>query len=274
MRNINYKLILSDFDGTLSASDNRVPEEVKLAVAEYVNCGGVFAVCTGRMLCSILPRVRALGLKGLVAAYQGTVIADIESGEIIRRDALSYSDVAEVCAYIETLGFSINAYSDEVLYTDIRKGDEYLEKYEEITGVEAVSIADKMSDYVVRRRLDCQKIACLVAPEKRGYLYEKLAAKFNSRFDVTCSAKVLVEVSPLQNNKGEALRFIAEHYGIPLTSTVAIGDNFNDVSMIKTAAVGVAVANGETALKEAADYITVTNNECAVAKIIEKFGLV
>ena len=55
---------------------------------------------------------------------------------------------------------------------------------------------------------------------------------------------------------------------------IAIGDNFNDVSMIKTAAVGVAVANGESALKEAADYITVTNNECAVAKIIEKFGFV
>ncbi len=76
MRKINKKLIVSDFDGTLLNSSHTISEKVKKAINEYVANGGIFAVCTGRMLKSILPRVRELGLKGLVVAYQGSVIAD------------------------------------------------------------------------------------------------------------------------------------------------------------------------------------------------------
>ena len=77
MKKIYKKLIVSDFDGTLITSSHNIPDRVSSAIQEYVECGGVFAVCTGRMLRSILPRVRQLGLKGLVVAYQGSVIAEI-----------------------------------------------------------------------------------------------------------------------------------------------------------------------------------------------------
>ena len=84
MKKINYKLIVSDFDGTLIDDNQQIPQKVVNAINEYVACGGIFAVCTGRMLRSILPRVRELGLKGLVIANQGAVIADIESGNVIK----------------------------------------------------------------------------------------------------------------------------------------------------------------------------------------------
>ena len=99
-----------------------------------------------------------------------------------------------------------------------------------------------------------------------------LLEKFGSEFDVTCSAQVLVEVSPLNDNKGEALKFIASHYGVTMDSTVAVGDNLNDLPMIKQAGVGVAVGNAVRELKDAADIVTVSNNDGAVAKIIEKYG--
>ena len=105
---INKRLIVSDFDGTLITDEQEIPQEVRTAINEYVECGGIFAVCTGRMLRSILPRVRELGLKGLVVAYQGTVIAEIESGKIIKNGSLENSDVVEICRYIEELGFNIN----------------------------------------------------------------------------------------------------------------------------------------------------------------------
>ncbi len=91
---------------------------------------------------------------------------------------------------------------------------------------------------------------------------------------MTCSADVLVELSPLGDNKGEALLYIARHFNIPPESTVAVGDNLNDMAMIKTAQIGVAVGNAVEELKECADYVTVTNNEGAVAKMIEKFGFI
>ena len=74
------------------------------------------------------------------------------------------------------------------------------------------------------------------------------------------------------DNKGAALEFLAKHFGIDIKDSVAIGDNLNDLSMIKIAGTGVAVGNAVQALKDAADYVSVTNDEGAVAEIIEKFG--
>ena len=272
MKEIDKRLIVSDFDGTLLTSEHKVPDEVRAAINGYVECGGIFAVCTGRMLRSILPRVRELGLKGLVVAYQGTVIADIETGREIKRDCLRYSDVSRICKYVEEMGYGINTYSDEVLYTNLPKDNERLKNYESITGIAAVSVSVPMSEFINNNKLDSQKIACIVSPQEREKLYELLLRKFGDKFDVTCSAQVLVEVSPLGDNKGEALKFIAKHYGVPLSSAVAIGDNLNDLSMIKAAGIGVAVGNAVQGLKDEADYVTVSNNEFAVAKFIEKFG--
>ncbi|MDE6104737.1 MAG: Cof-type HAD-IIB family hydrolase [Clostridia bacterium] len=273
MRKLNYKLIVSDFDGTLLNDNNQVPESVKCAINEYVSAGGIFAVCTGRMLRSILPRVRGLGLKGLVAAYQGTVIADIESGKIIRSGGISCEDAAEVCKYLESINANINVYSDEVLYTNIDKEDKHLKLYEEITGVDAISV-NGITDVVLKNGNDCQKIACLVAPEDRAELFEKIKLRFGNKFDVTCSAKVLVEISPYGSTKGEALKYLADHYGVDISRSIAVGDNLNDMSMVEAAGLGVAVGNAVEELKEAADFVAVTNNDGAVAQIIEKFGFV
>ena len=272
MKEINKRLIISDFDGTLANSQNAVSDRVKQAIDEYVTCGGIFAVCTGRMLKSILPRVSELGLKGLVAAYQGSVIADIESGKLLRNNSLSVDDCIEICAFAEKYDYTCNIYSDEILYTSIPSGDAGLITYETITGVKAINVDGSMSQFVKENNLACNKITFLVNPKERERLYELLRSQFSKKFDVTCSAAVLVEISPKGDDKGAALKFISEHFGIDLSLTVAIGDNLNDLSMIKLASVGVAVGNAVESLKKEADYISASNNDDAVAEIIEKFG--
>lgn len=269
---INFQLIVSDFDGTLIDDNQRILPEVQYAINEYVAAGGIFAVCTGRMLSSILPQVRALGLKGLVIAYQGTVIADIESGKIISTGGMSSADVAKVCKSIEDMGYGLNVYCDEKIYTDYSTNNQYLKRYEEIIGVKAVHIDGKMSDYVTKNNMFCQKVLSIVAENERDQLYFNLNKMYGNEFDVTCSAKVLVEVSPINDNKGEALKYLANYCNIPLDKTVAVGDNLNDLSMIKVAGVGCAVGNAEKELKDAADFISVTNNDGAIAQIIKKFG--
>lgn len=269
---INYKLIVSDFDGTLIDDNQRILPEVKSAIDDYVAAGGIFAVCTGRMLSSILPQVRALGLKGLVVAYQGTVIADIETGKIIKAGGMSCLDVAQICQYIEDLGFGLNVYCDEKIYTDYPVDNIYLKRYEDIIGVKAVHIDSKMSDYVIKNNMFCQKVLSIVSENEREELYLKLKRRLGEKFDVTCSAKVLVEVSPIGDNKGEAVKYLAKHYNVPIEKTVAVGDNLNDLSMVLVAGIGCAVGNAEEQLKEAANFVSVTNNEGALAQIIKKFG--
>lgn len=272
MKKLNYKLIVSDFDGTLIDDNQQILPEVRTAIENYIACGGIFAVCTGRMTCCILPRVRELGLKGLVVAYQGTVIADIESGKILKFGGINSEGVAEICRNIKELGHPVNVYCGDDLYTDIPKDNKYLRRYEQIVGIDAQYVDGDIADFVVKNDLFCQKVAILVAYEEQPALYAELCRRLGDKYDVTCSAKVLVEVSPLGDNKGTAVKFLAEKFGIPIEKTVAAGDNLNDLSMIEAAGVGVAVGNATEALKNAADFVAVTNNEGAIAQIIEKFG--
>lgn len=269
---INYRLIVSDFDGTLIDDNQRILPEVKAAIEEYVAAGGIFAVCTGRMLSSILPQVRSLGLKGLVIAYQGTVVADIETGKIIKNGGMNCTDVAEICNSIENLGYGVNVYCDENIYTDYPEDNVYLKRYEEIIGVKAIHVEGKLSEYILKNNMFCQKVLTIVSEKERDELYSKLCKMYSQSFDVTCSARVLVEVSPIDDNKGEALKFLARHYNVPIDKTVAVGDNLNDLSMVKVAGIGCAVGNGEKQLKEAADFVAVSNNDGAIAQIIKKFG--
>lgn len=270
--NLNYRLIVSDFDGTLITSDGKVLPEVKSAIDEYIANGGVFAVCTGRMLCCIMPRVRELGLKGIVVAYQGTVIADIESGKILRNGGLSCKEAAEICEHLEELGQPINVYCGDIMYTTIDKNNVYLKKYESIVGIDSKNINGKISEFVTKNKLKCEKVSVLIHKTERDALYFELVKRLGGKFDITCSAKELVEVSPLADNKGEGLKFLAGYYKIPMDKTIAIGDNLNDLSMVKVAGLGVAVENAEKELKEVADVVSVSNNEGAVAQIIKKYG--
>lgn len=272
MTKLKAKLIVSDFDGTLITSDQRVLPEVREAIIRYVSDGGIFAVCTGRMLASILPRVRELGLSGLVCACQSSVIADIGTGKFIRCGGLSPAETARICKVIEECGQSVNVYSGNDYFTDIPEGDKNLCRYEEIIGVRASHPALPLSEYVLKEGITAQKVASLCFPEERERLFSRLRADFGEGYDVTCSADVLVEVSPAADTKGAGIEFLASHYAIDIKDTVAVGDNLNDLSMIEAAGVGVAVGNAVEELKRAADYVTVSNDKGAIARVIEKFG--
>lgn len=270
---LNCSLIVSDFDGTLANTDNEVSEENVKAINRYVADGGIFAVCTGRILPSILPRVRQIGLKGLLIACQGSVIADIESGKIIRNVKLSSAQTSYICSKLEEVGANVQAFTDEGFYTEIPEGVDYLELYERITGINAKHTqGEPVSSYVLRHGISCQKVATLVENAEQAALFEKLTAIFGDEYEVTCSARVLIEVTPVGENKGTALNFLSDYYKIPRERTCAIGDNLNDLPMLEAAGYGVAVGNSPPALKERAKFITVTNDEHAVAKVIEEYG--
>ncbi len=274
MKKLNCKLIVSDFDGTLANSENEVGEEVKNAINNFVADGGIFAVCSGRILPSVLPRVRGLGLKGLVIACQGSVIADIESGEIIKNVGFRCGEISEICAFLEELNVNVQAYYTDGFFSDLPKDDKYLKVYEDIIGVTARHTDKPLSEFVDRSGLPFNKVATLCSPDGQAELLKKIKTKFGERFDVTCSAKVLIEISPLGETKGAAVEFLSAHYGVPIEKCCAVGDNLNDLSMIEAAGVGVAVGNAVDGLKAAANYVTVTNDEGAVARVIEKFGYI
>ena len=273
MQTEKYSLIVSDFDGTLLRSDEKIADETLSAIDSFRSKGGNFALCTGRTLASSLPIAKRLGLTGLVACFQGSVVADIETGDLVVDGCIPKAGALEICRFMEELNVHYHVYDTYEYYSNLQ--DEWLTHYERIVGVKAV-VVDKepLSSFVEKTNLRVRKLLVLLAPEDRARVYEALNKRFGGEYYVTYSATFLVEVTNRDYSKATALEKIAEYYGVPIEKTVAVGDSMNDLPMIRRAGLGIAVKNAETALKEQADVaFDYSNDENAIGKIIEKYGL-
>ena len=272
MRKINYRLIVSDFDGTLVRQDGTVSEKNIKVINEYIEAGGIFAISTGRVPAGILPQARRMGLKGLISCCQGTIILDIESGKILFDRRLSFETTLAACRKMEEMGLHIHAYDLWEYYSNA--DDSKLKGYEKITGVKAKLVLDrKLSEFIEEKGLRAYKLLAMVEPEDSERTIAELSAANLPDCAVTKSSPFLAEVVNDKCSKGSAVLFLAEHYGIEIEKTVGIGDNYNDMPMIEAAGLGAAVGNAEDALKQRADYICENTNETdAVAEVIEKFG--
>ena len=162
---MRYPLFLSDFDGTLLRSDGTISARTRSAIARYRQAGGIFAVCTGRGLAAILPRLYELGLnEGLVAAFQGAVLADIATGKPVTHTSFPVEDACEVLRFFESVGAHIHMYTIDHFYCNMRDG--MLESYEQICGVKAEIVSDELfSHKVARERLAVIKILVMAPPQ-------------------------------------------------------------------------------------------------------------
>ena len=265
-----YRLIVSDFDGTLRRTEGGVSEGNVRAIADFAAAGGIFALCTGRMAASIRPYAKELDLCGLIAAYQGAIIEEIGSGKLVRDMRIPNAQAIVVCRALEKSGYHIHVYDGDKFYCN--REDGLLRQYESICGVKAI-IEPEISAAVAEKGICPHKILIMCAPQERAKAYSEIRNRFGGELYVTTSSEYLVEIVVRGSDKGGALDYLAAHYGIPLSQTVAIGDNINDLPMIEKAGLGVAVENAEQALKDAADFITRSCDEDGVAYVIRKFGL-
>ncbi len=266
-----YRLVASDFDGTLRRTEGGISDENARAIRRYVEAGGIFAFCTGRMLSSILPYAEGLSLGGLIVAYQGAVIAEIGSGKLLRDVRIGWEGAAAVCDFLQALGRHIHVYDGERVY--VNRADEMLAYYERACGVRGVCTGEDIASFVRERKLCPQKVLCMNAPEENAAVYRRAAERFGEAYDVTSSSEMLVELTTKGCNKGEALGFLCAYYGIAPKETIAVGDNYNDIPMICRAGLGVAVANAVPEARAAADFVTRGNDEDGVAYVIKKFAL-
>ena len=272
MRRINYPLIVSDFDGTLVNNDGTISKKNKKAIAEYVAAGGAFAISTGRLPSGILSRAQELGLTGKVCCCQGAIILDIQTKEVILEGRMSLESTLAACKKMEELGLHIHVYDLWDYY--VNKDDEPLKLYEMLVKTKATLVLDKpLAQFIEEKGLCAYKLLAMVEPAHNAALLKVLQAENFEGCEVTKSADFLVEVVNKNYSKGTAVEFLANYYNIPLEKVIAVGDQLNDTPMIERAGLGIAVKNADESLKEKANYVcTHTNEEGAIAEIIEKFG--
>lgn len=270
---MRYRLFISDFDGTLVRADGTISAVNKRAIAEYRAAGGIFAVCTGRMLTSILPRLKELGIeKGPVVAFQGATIADAESGELLKDDGFAQADAVRIVDILERDGQHTHVYTVDEVYCN--RDDEALKSYERICGVKAIVTGDgQLSPLIKKKDLRVVKVLAMVEPQERIALMEKLRKMLGSAFYVTCSSDFLVEIMPAGQSKAAAVEYLSGYYGIPREQIAAIGDQLNDIPMIERAGGRFAVANAQEEVKKIAAVVpSVEEDGVAVALSIAMGG--
>ncbi len=269
---MKYKLIASDFDGTLANSHDFISPENMAAIADYIAAGGVFTVSSGRMYASVMNKIKQLDLDkyGIpVMSFQGALVTDSVTGEHIYRRPMNNKLVTEIAEYCEQKGYYFHTYSADELF--IAEKNELSEAYCKAVHVESYArYVGKLSDFL-KNNGDIELVKGLVMnfdPVKLEEIRRELNARFDGKVNFMNSAPMLVECVDNDAGKGNALLHVAEKLGIDRSETVAIGDAMNDLSMIRAAGMGCAVANAAPGLKAEADFLAVSNDEHAVAQII------
>ena len=264
---MKYKMVASDFDDTMVDDSLKIGERTKNAVKEYVAKGGRFVLCTGRMISAIMPYARQLGLHGEVVGYQGTVIADIDTGKFIKEDKMPFETALKLLNFAEEIGVQAQYYYRDTFV--IEKENELSRAYQKYTFAPPLVVGISPKEYLIQNRISPTKVLYLVDPDRVKDIIAAVNERFPGEVLANTSKKFVVELIKRGIDKGVAMEYLGKKYGIPPEETICIGDSLNDVAMLKYAGLSVVVENGSDEAKAAADVIAPPSDKDAVAWVLE-----
>ena len=264
MKKFDKFLICTDLDGTLLCRDKTVSRENLEAIEYFKQNGGIFTFVTGRMPYMSRQFYDAVKPNSPIGCINGAGIYDFERGQYLYRRELEREALELVeCVRqrMTSMGIHVNTFFAGYFCQD-NDGTEY---YRKRSGAEHLVCRLEDIDEPIAKVLfmdTCEENFCTLDAVLRSHpLYD--------RFDYVRSDKILFELIPKGIGKGDALLRLADAHGIPQENTVAIGDYNNDIDMIKKAGLGVAVENATPDVLKVADLVTVSNENHAIARVIE-----
>ena len=269
---MSKKMFFIDLDGTTLRDDKSVPEENIQAIRDAVDAGHYVAITTGRALSSagaVAEQLQMMRKGCFLISYNGGIIYDLSDLSLLQDLRLPDEYARYLFGEAKREKLYMQAYSD----TNILSGYECPE-------LEFYSSKTSMKYTIVPELYDLETYhtpkVLLVSHEDHGILrkfqqdhleWEK--GKCISFF----SCPEYLEYCPLGGTKADGIAFFEKYLGIAHEDTIAVGDEENDLSMLRYAGVSVAMVNGNPALHPYADYITrLDNNHGGLAEVIRKYA--
>lgn len=267
-----YKLILCDLDATLLNDDKNIPDINIEYINKAIEKDCKFVLSSGRSNMSLNDFNKKLGLnvKGCYCiGYNGGIIYEADTLNILSEHLLNGSLAVKAVRLCRRYDVDIMVYYNEKLYFE--KASERIDIYAKRSRLIPIFL-DSLEDICIN---DVSKVIIIgrnsVLKNIENQVYK---SGLNKEITTFFSASDLYEFNPLNIDKGTALSELSKILNIAPEHIIAIGDNMNDISMVERAGLGVAVKNGTPEIKAVANYVTQrTNNEGAVAEVIEKFVL-
>lgn len=268
---MKYKLLVLDLDGTLTNTRKEVTEHTRTTLIKAQEQGLKIVLASGRPTYGISPLANLLQLdkyEGYVLSYNGGEIIDWKTGELLYKNLLD----PEVLPYLYQCAndnhFAIVTYDGEYVLTEY-PDDEYVLK-EALLNVMKIKKVDNFLKAVQHPIAKCLIVG---EPTRLAVLEKEMYNHLHDRMGVFRSEPYFLELVPKGIDKAQSLAVLLKEISMTKDEMIAVGDGFNDLSMIKYAGLGVAMSNAQEVVKENADFITLSNEEDGVAHVVEKFIL-
>lgn len=271
---MGYKLIACDLDETLLNDQHHVGkrnvEAIQRARKEY---GVKFVPATGRGFMQIQPELKELQLYDLpeeyVISFNGGALTENKGNRLIEFKGLEFEKMKQIFEAGLDFDVCIHVYTPEHLYVFNLSESErqrLLEQRLEVIYPEENSV-DFLKDTPISKILyQNTDVPYLMSLE------DGLKPITDGCCAVSYSSNRYMEFNALGVDKGQGLIDLADKLSIAIEDTIAVGDNYNDMAMLKVAGLAVAANNAVDEVKAACDYTTkANNNEGVVAELIEKF---
>ena len=268
------KLIAFDLDNTLLNTKKEVTPETYRTLECAANLGIEIVPVTGRVWSSVPDSVKSMKYVRYAVTLNGAEIFDVKNKKVLAKFLMPI-ERAEILAKI---------FDDlDVVYDFIAEGQGRMKRecYERI---DSVSYGEWQANIMKSTRLPTddffgklkeydgvQKMQIYTLDNAlRENLLKALPIVFPKAL-FTSSVPNNIEINDLNANKGTGLKFIADYLNIPVSATMAFGDGLNDIEMIRTAGIGVAMGNACKEILEAADHVTSDCDHDGVAEGIKTF---
>ena len=281
------QLIASDMDGTLLNEKMEISKENIAAIKKAQAAGIKFMVATGRSIEEAMPILKAAGITCQFITSNGAQIFD-EDGQNISTVGIERDGLRQVVAILRRHQLYFELFTDQGGFTENSEARlttvaQWLKSTSPtLSEAQALDIAKahmttlpihdvaNFDEVLANTSLMILKVFVMANIDTPSLLSAKAELLKISGLSITSSGANNIEVNHCDAKKGQALTKVADKLGIPLTAVAALGDNFNDVSMINAAGVGIAMGNAETDVKAIASYTTLSNIENGVALAVEK----
>ena len=259
---ISDMLIVSDLDGTLVPAMAGISRENLEAIARFREKGGSFTIATGRSPASARPYLDLLEVHQGIICNNGSVVYHVDWGRPVW-----YKPLPPIFRQIIQ---DVEAYDPTVAIEGINIRDEYylVASNEELENI--VTVHGLKAFHCTAQELpdDCCKVLFAIPLEEFSRVSGWIRSRSYPGVEFVASGGDCFEMLPEGINKGYPLEELAETYGKSLKNTIAVGDFYNDIEMIRHAGIGVAMGNAPDEVKAAADHVTGRCEENGMAELI------
>lgn len=271
----NIKLIALDLDGTLLDSEKQLSAENAAALEKAAAQGIEIVPATGRFFRGMPKVIRELPYVNYVISVNGAQVYDVLKDKTVCSSEIPWERAVSVMKRLDGIDVIYDCYQDgwgwmtQSLYD---KAEQYAANIHSLDMIRKLRTpVPDLKECLEERAHGVQKIQIFFRDtELRAEMLKALPKEFPDLV-VTTSIVNNIEINSREATKGAALKKLAAELGIPLSRTMAFGDDSNDITMLKEAGIGVAMGNAYDDVKQAADYITADCNDGGVAKAIKHF---